>query len=97
MPRLGSPTLLHPLFFPINPPGYVHQKELFFSHLTVREHLTFHAINRMSRVKTEEECEDRVRQVMEEVDLTRVTESKIGGGELYVSKGMCFRCWRHCG
>lgn len=68
--------------------GYVHQKELFFSHLSVREHLTFHAINRMARIKTREECEARVDEVMLEVDLTRVAETQIGGGDLYVTKGM---------
>ena len=68
--------------------GYVHQKELFFSHLSVREHLTFHAINRMARTKTREECEARVEGVLQEVDLTRVAETQIGGGDLYVTKGM---------
>jgi ABC-type multidrug transport system ATPase subunit len=68
-------------------PGYVHQKELFFSHLTVREHLTFHAINRMSRTKPLDECHARVGAVLEDVDLTRVADSHIGGGDLYVTKG----------
>lgn len=68
--------------------GYVHQKEIFFSHLSVREHLTFHAINRMARTKTREECEARVEGVMQEVDLTRVAETQIGGGDLFVTKGM---------
>ena len=68
--------------------GYVHQKELFFSHMTVREHLTFHAINRLSRVRTQAECLARVDKVIDEVDLRKVADTQIGGGELYVSKGI---------
>lgn len=68
--------------------GYVNQKELFFAHLTVREHLLFHAINRLSRIRTQAQCEARVDTVMEEVDLTRVANQKIGGGDLYVVAGL---------
>lgn len=67
--------------------GYVHQRELFFSHLSVREHLTFHAVNRMACSKSRGDCALRVEEVMQEVDLTRVAETQIGGGELYVTKG----------
>ena len=67
--------------------GYVHQKELFFQHLTVREHLTFHAVNRLSCLKSIRECEERVSEVIEEVDLTRVADNKIGGGAFYITKG----------
>lgn len=65
----------------------MHQRELFFSHLSVREHLTFHAVNRMACSKSRGDCALRVEEVMQEVDLTRVAETQIGGGELYVTKG----------
>lgn len=41
----------------------MHQKELFFHYLTVREHLIFHAINRMSRIRTPQQCAERVEKV----------------------------------
>ena len=68
--------------------GYVYQKELFFPHVTVREHLTFHAINRLSRIRTPDECKARVDRVMEEVNLTKVADQKIGGGEFYIFAGL---------
>lgn len=103
--------------------GYVHQKELFFHHLSVREHLVFHAVNRLSRIRSREQCEERVEtvssilckridpngilllfvlkllhvtlvrtthslQVMAEVDLLKVSDSKIGGGDFYAVKGL---------
>lgn len=68
--------------------GYVHQKEVFFHHLTVREHLIFHAVNRLSHVRTRAECDARVEQVMEEVDVSKVANSRIGGGELTLVKGL---------
>jgi len=68
--------------------GYVNQKELFFPHLTVREHLIFHAINRLSSIRTDAQCKERVATVMEEVDLTKVADQKIGGGDLYIVAGL---------
>jgi len=68
--------------------GYVHQKELLFSHLTVREHLTFHSVTRLSRGHTMEECLARMEAVLQEVDMMKVGDSQIGGGELYVTKGL---------
>lgn len=68
--------------------GYVHQKELFFPHLTAREHLTFHAVTRLSREYSMDECLARVDTVMEEVDLSKVSDTRIGGGELYLTKGL---------
>ena len=68
--------------------GYVHQKELFFPHMTSRELLRFHAITRLSRVLTHDECMARVGTVLREVDLTKAADTKIGGGELYVTKGL---------
>lgn len=68
--------------------GYVHQKELLFSHLTAREHLTFHSVTRLSREHTMEECLARVEAVLQEVDIVKVGDSQIGGGELYMTKGL---------
>ena len=68
--------------------GYVHQKELLFSHLTVREHLTFHSVTRLSRLHTMDECLARVEAVLIEVDMMKVGDSQIGGGEMYVTKGL---------
>ena len=68
--------------------GYVHQKELFFPHVTVREHLTFHAINRLSRIRTPDECKARVEAVLQEVDMMKVGDSQIGGGDFYVFAGL---------
>lgn len=79
--------MIIPLHMTRTRPAYVHQKELFFSRLTVREHLTFHAINRICCFMSKEECQERVEEVMREVDLTRVADTQIGGGELYVTKG----------
>jgi len=61
--------------------GYVHQQELLFSHLSVREHLTFHAV-------TLDECLARVEDVLIEVDMMKVGDSQIGGGEMYMTKGL---------
>jgi len=61
--------------------GYVHQQELLFSHLSVREHLTFHAV-------TLDECLARVEDVLHEVDMMKVGDSQIGGGEMYMTKGL---------
>jgi hypothetical protein len=41
----------------------VHQKELFFSSLNCREHLTFHAINRLSSKYDLDYCYKRVDEV----------------------------------
>lgn len=68
--------------------GYVHQKELFFSHLTAREHLYFHAVTRLSGNHSSLECLSRVETVLQEVDMIKVCDTQIGGGELYVTKGL---------
>lgn len=43
--------------------GYVPQTEMFMHHLTPREHLTFHALNRMSYDWTKPRCLARVEEV----------------------------------
>lgn len=67
--------------------GFVHQHELFFSHLTVREHLMFHAINRNGASKTLDECSAMVERELVEVDLVRSADTIIGGTGMYVTKG----------
>ena len=61
-PDPHQPTA-HPALPTTQRTGYVHQKELFFHYLTVREHLVFHAINRMSRIRTPQQCAERVEKV----------------------------------
>lgn len=76
----------------INPPhptGYVHQKEMFFSSLTAREHLVFHAINRLGGKYTKDQCLKRVDEVIKEVELVRCADTIIGGGEFALVKGTC--------
>lgn len=45
LPSQPNPTLTRTIHH--QPTGYVHQKEMFFSSLTAREHLVFHSINRL--------------------------------------------------
>jgi len=64
--------------------AYVHQVDLFFATLTVREHLTFHA---MVRVKQEVAVADRLRrvkEVIEAVNLSKCSESLIGGPQAFI-------------
>jgi len=68
--------------------GYVHQKELFFSSLTSREHLVFHAINRLGGKYTKDQCMKRVDEVINEVELARCADTIIGGGEFALVKGL---------
>lgn len=67
--------------------GYVHSQERFFTHLTVREHLMFHAINRNR--KSREECADMVEEVLEELGLTYACDTMIGqeAASLYFTQG----------
>jgi uncharacterized protein YcbK (DUF882 family) len=65
----------------------VHQNELFFAHMTVREHLSFHAINRNGGAKSHAECEAMVDAVIEEMGLGHAADTLIGGGFLYYTKG----------
>ena len=68
--------------------GYVHQKELFFSSLTSREHLMFHSINRLGGKYTKDQCLKRVDEVINEVELMRCADTIIGGGEFALVKGL---------
>lgn len=68
--------------------GYVHQKELFFSSLTSREHLMFHSINRLGGKYTKHQCLKRVDEVINEVELMRCADTIIGGGEFALVKGL---------
>jgi ABC-type multidrug transport system ATPase subunit len=65
----------------------VEQHELFFAHLTVREHLTFHAINRNGGTRTRKQCHQMVEDVMGEMGLARCGDTIIGGGFIFHSKG----------
>lgn len=64
--------------------AYVHQVDMFFATLTVREHLTFHA---MVRVRKEVAVADRLRrveEVIEAVNLSKCAESLIGGPQAFI-------------
>jgi len=60
---------------------------MFFSSLTAREHLVFHAINRLGGKHTKDECLKRVDEVVKEVELVRCADTIIGGGEFALVKG----------
>ncbi|DAZ93224.1 TPA: hypothetical protein N0F65_005078 [Lagenidium giganteum] len=64
---------------------YVMQDDMFYANLTVLEHLTFQAHLRMGKSKTAAEREDRVRTVISELGLTKVTNTPIGSA---VVKGL---------
>lgn len=71
--------------------------ELFFAHLTVREHLRFHAINRNGGSKTIAKCEAMVEAVLGEMGLRRAADTIIGGGFLYYTKGENLLSGGHAG
>lgn len=71
-----------------NSTAYVHQKELFFTQLTVKEHLRFHAVCRLAPKRSTEECYRRVDKIIKEVNLEKSADTIIGGGEFYVIKGL---------
>lgn len=60
---------------------------MFFSSLTAREHLVFHAINRLGGKYTKDQCLKRVDEVIKEVELVRCADTIIGGGEFALVKG----------
>ena len=45
------------------PTALVHQQELLFGFLTVREHLEYHATTRMSHKYNPEQIQERIKQV----------------------------------
>uniref|UniRef100_A0ABM0MXH1 ABC transporter G family member 3-like n=1 Tax=Saccoglossus kowalevskii TaxID=10224 RepID=A0ABM0MXH1_SACKO len=58
--------------------AYVPQNDLFFSLLTVREHLQFQALVRMDKFISKEKRMERVEEVMEELGLYKCSNVKIG-------------------
>lgn len=69
------PTLTHSLIYT----AYVYQEDLFFPTLTVREHLTFHAMVRVNKSVPVEDRLKRVEQVLDSVNLRKCADSLIGG------------------
>ncbi|CAN0302100.1 unnamed protein product, partial [Discosporangium mesarthrocarpum] len=59
--------------------GYVTQEDILPPTLTCKEHLMFHALLRMGRAKKKER-EGRVLELLEELGLSGVQRSLIGGG-----------------
>ncbi|KAK7082753.1 hypothetical protein SK128_023875 [Halocaridina rubra] len=58
--------------------GYVHQDDIFVGSLTVKEHLTFMARLRMDSRTSAQEHNNRVMELLKELGLTRVQDSRIG-------------------
>ncbi|NXM67156.1 ABCG2 protein, partial [Serilophus lunatus] len=58
--------------------GYVVQDDVVMGTLTVRENLTFSAALRLSKSVKEKEKKERVNQIIEELGLTKVADSKVG-------------------
>ena len=72
--------------------GYVMQSDALFANLTVREMLSFTAELRVSGSDVREKGE-RVNRVLRELDLVRVADSRIGGGNIRgISGGQARRC-----
>ena len=58
--------------------AYVQQDDLFFGSLTVREHLTFHALLRMDKDVAKADRMERVEAVIQELGLSKCSDTKIG-------------------
>jgi len=58
--------------------AYVQQDDLFFGSLTVREHLTFHALLRMDKGMAKADRMERVESVIQELGLTKCSDTQIG-------------------
>nr|XP_045624412.1 protein scarlet-like [Procambarus clarkii] len=58
--------------------GYVHQDDIFVGSLSVKEHLTFMARLRMDSRTSPSDRTSRVRELMKELGLTKVQNSRIG-------------------
>ena len=57
--------------------------------MTPREHLTFHAIARMSKTHTSKEINARVEEVLREVKLEKCADTIVGGTDpIYMKKGL---------
>ncbi|XP_042225060.1 protein scarlet-like [Homarus americanus] len=58
--------------------GYVHQDDIFIGSLTVKEHLTFMARLRMDVRTSASERRMRIQELVKELGLTKVQDSRIG-------------------
>ncbi|NXU88387.1 ABCG2 protein, partial [Xiphorhynchus elegans] len=58
--------------------GYVVQDDVVMGTLTVRENLTFSAALRLPKSVKEQEKEERVNQIIKELGLSKVADSKVG-------------------
>ncbi|NWU97191.1 ABCG2 protein, partial [Upupa epops] len=58
--------------------GYVVQDDVVMGTLTVRENLTFSAALRLPKSVKEEEKKERVNQILKELGLSKVADSKVG-------------------
>ena len=72
--------------------AFVHQQEMLYPYLTAREHLTFHAIARMSGRKdgfTRADMLQRVEDVLKEVKLIKCSDTLVGGTDpVFMVKGL---------
>jgi ABC-type multidrug transport system ATPase subunit len=67
----------------------VHQTDLLFGFLTVREHLTYHAIARLGHTYQGEAIERRVSEVMSELGLNKCADTIIGGTDaVFLRRGI---------
>lgn len=70
-------------------PALVHQTDLLFGFLTVREHLTYHAIARLGHTYQGEAVERRVSDVMSELGLDKCADTIIGGTDaVFLRRGI---------
>nr|XP_028599423.1 ATP-binding cassette sub-family G member 2-like isoform X1 [Podarcis muralis] len=58
--------------------GYVVQDDVVMGTLTVRENFQFSAALRLPKTVREQEKEDRINQILKELGLTKVADSKVG-------------------
>jgi ABC-type multidrug transport system ATPase subunit len=67
----------------------VHQTDLLFGFLTVREHLTYHAIARLGHAYKDEGISSRVSAVIAELGLDKCADSLIGGTDaIFLRRGI---------
>ncbi|CAA7019220.1 unnamed protein product [Microthlaspi erraticum] len=59
--------------------GFVHQDDVLFPHLTVKETLTYTALLRLPKVLTKQQKEQRAISVIQELGLERCQDTMIGG------------------
>jgi ABC-type multidrug transport system ATPase subunit len=67
----------------------VYQTDMLFGFLTVREHLTYHAIARLGRSHDRAAIADRVSAVMAELGLDKCADTVIGGTDaIFLRRGI---------